>query len=91
MIIKHKHWRLESLPRQDLPHNSNSSLEIFNFSFAYFFASIGGFLWFSKLKFLQQVLDKKTFLQAFSSRSYKVAILNKFYKLSPPISLSYNM
>jgi hypothetical protein len=27
MIIKHKHGRLESLPRQDLPHNSNSSLE----------------------------------------------------------------
>jgi hypothetical protein len=33
-----------------------------------------------KIKFLQQVLDKKTFLQALSCRSYKVAILNKFYK-----------
>jgi hypothetical protein len=44
MIIKHKHGRLESLPRQDLPHNSNPSLEVFNFSHAYFFASIGGFL-----------------------------------------------
>jgi hypothetical protein len=29
---------------QDLPHNSNSSLKVFNFSHAYFFASIGGFL-----------------------------------------------
>jgi hypothetical protein len=58
MIIKHKHGRLELLPRQDLPHNSNSSLEAFNFSHTYFFASIGGFLWFSKQKFLQQVLDK---------------------------------
>jgi hypothetical protein len=44
MIIKHKHERLESLPRQDLPHNSNSSLKAFNFSHAYFFASIGEFL-----------------------------------------------
>jgi hypothetical protein len=45
MIIKHKHGRLEFfLPRQDLPHNSNSSLEAFNFSHAYFFASIGWFL-----------------------------------------------
>jgi hypothetical protein len=44
MIIKHKHGRLESLPRQDLPHNSNSSLEAFNFSHAYFFSSIGEFL-----------------------------------------------
>jgi hypothetical protein len=25
MIIKHKHERLEFLPRQDLPHNSKSS------------------------------------------------------------------
>jgi hypothetical protein len=38
MIIKHKHGRLESLPRQDLPRNPNSSLEV---SHAYFFASIG--------------------------------------------------
>jgi hypothetical protein len=44
MIIKHKHGRLESLPRQDLPYNPNSSLEAFNFSHAYFFASIGGLL-----------------------------------------------
>jgi hypothetical protein len=44
MIIIHKHGRLESLPRQDLPHNSNSSLEAFNLNHAYFFASIGGFL-----------------------------------------------
>jgi hypothetical protein len=58
MIIIHKHGRLESLPRQDLPHNSNSSLKAFNLSHAYLFASIGGFLWFSKTKFLQQVLDK---------------------------------
>jgi hypothetical protein len=79
MIIKHKYGRLESLPRQDLPYNSNSSLEAFNLSHACLFASIGGFLWFSKTKFLQQVLDKN-FLQALSSRSYKVAILNKFYK-----------
>jgi hypothetical protein len=43
MIIIHKHGCLESLPRQDLPHNSNSSLEAFNLSHAYFFASIGGF------------------------------------------------
>jgi hypothetical protein len=44
MIIKHKHGRLESLPRQDLPHNSNSSLKTFNLSHAYLFASIGRFL-----------------------------------------------
>jgi hypothetical protein len=44
MIIIHKNGRLESLPREDLPHNSNSSLEAFDFSHAYFFASIGGFL-----------------------------------------------
>jgi 5'-deoxynucleotidase YfbR-like HD superfamily hydrolase len=44
MIIKHKHGRLEFLPRQDLPHNSKSSLEVSNSSHAYFFASIGGFL-----------------------------------------------
>jgi hypothetical protein len=40
MIIKHKQGRLEFLPRQDLPHNSNSSLEALNFSHAYFFAFI---------------------------------------------------
>jgi hypothetical protein len=44
MIITHKQGRLESLPRQDLPHNSNSSLEAFNLRHAYFFASVGGFL-----------------------------------------------
>jgi hypothetical protein len=44
MTIKHKHGHSESLPRQDLPHNSNSSLEAFNLSHAYLFASIGGFL-----------------------------------------------
>jgi hypothetical protein len=44
MIKIHKYGRLESLPRQGLPHNSNSSLEAFNLSHAYFFASIGGFL-----------------------------------------------
>jgi hypothetical protein len=44
MIIIHKHGHFEFLPRQDLPHNSNSSLEAFNRSHAYFFASIGGFL-----------------------------------------------
>jgi hypothetical protein len=44
MIVKHKHGRLEFLPGQDLPHNSNSSLKAFNLNHAYFFASIGGFL-----------------------------------------------
>jgi hypothetical protein len=43
MIIKHKHGRLEFVPRQDLPHNSSSSLKVFKFSHTYFFASIGGF------------------------------------------------
>jgi hypothetical protein len=57
MIIIHKHGSLELLPNQDLPYNSNSSLEVFNFSHAYFFAFIEGFSWFSKIKFLQQVLD----------------------------------
>jgi hypothetical protein len=67
MIIKHKHGRLESLPCQDLPHNSNSSLEVFNFSHAYFFASIGGFFLFSKIKFLQQDLDKNLSPSSFKS------------------------
>jgi hypothetical protein len=58
MIIIHKHGLLESLPRQDLPHNSNSSLEVFNFSHAYFLLPLEGFYDFSKIKFLQQVLDK---------------------------------
>jgi hypothetical protein len=58
MIIKHKHGRLESLPRQDLPYNSNSSLGAFNLSHAYFSASIGGFFMIFQTKFLQQVLDK---------------------------------
>jgi hypothetical protein len=56
--MKHKHGRLEFLPHHDLPHNSNSSLEVFNFSHAYFFASIGGFFMILKTKFLQQVLNK---------------------------------
>jgi hypothetical protein len=43
MIIVHKHGHLEFLPNQDLPHNSYLSLEVFNSSHAYFFASIGGF------------------------------------------------
>jgi hypothetical protein len=67
MIIKHKHGRLESLPCQDLPHNSNSSLETFNLSHAYLFASIGGFLGFSKTKFLQQVLDKNLYPSSLKS------------------------
>jgi hypothetical protein len=58
MIIRHKHGRLDFLPNQYLPQNSNLSLEVFYFSQAYFFASIRGFSWFSKIKFLQQVLDK---------------------------------
>jgi hypothetical protein len=33
-----------------------------------------------KTIFMQQVLDKKPFLQALSSHSYEVAILNQFYK-----------
>jgi hypothetical protein len=61
MIIIHKHGRLESLPRQDLPHNSNSSLEVFNFSHAYFFASIGGFLWFLKIKIPATSVRQKPF------------------------------
>jgi hypothetical protein len=48
MIIKHKHGRLESLPRQDLPHNSNSSLEAFNLSHAYFLLPLEGFYDFQK-------------------------------------------
>jgi hypothetical protein len=52
---------LEFLPNQDLPHISNLSLEVFNFNHAYFFASIGGFSCFLKIKFMQQVLDKKSF------------------------------
>jgi hypothetical protein len=79
MIIKHKHRRLELLPNQDLPHNSNSSLKVFNFSHAYFFAFIGGFSWFPKIKFLQQVLDKKL-LQVLKCRSYEVSILSNFHK-----------
>jgi hypothetical protein len=58
MIIIYKQGRLEFLPNQVLSHDSNSSLEVFNFSHGYFFASIGGFSWFFKNKFLQQVLDK---------------------------------
>jgi hypothetical protein len=61
MIIIHKHGRLESLPRQDLPRNSNSSLEVFNFSHTYFFASIGGFLWFFKNKIPATSVRQKSF------------------------------
>jgi hypothetical protein len=61
MIIKHKHGRLEFLPRQDLPHNSNSSLEVFNFIHAYFFASIGGFLRFKKNKIPATSIRQKPF------------------------------
>jgi hypothetical protein len=61
MIIIHKHGRLESLPRQDLPHNSNSSLEAFNLSHAYFFASIGGFLRFFKNKIPATSVRQKSF------------------------------
>jgi hypothetical protein len=76
MIIKHKHGLLEFLPNQDLPHNSNSSLEVFNFSHAYFFASIGGFSWlFQKIKFLQQVLDKNL-----SSSSHMLLIWSGYPK-----------
>jgi hypothetical protein len=60
MIIKHKHGRFEFLPRQDLPHNSNSSPKIFNFSHTSLLPS-EGFYDFKKTKFLQQVLDKKLF------------------------------
>jgi hypothetical protein len=67
MIIKHKHGCLESLPRQDLPHNSNSSLEAFNLSHAYFFASISGFFMISKIKFLQQLLDKNLYPSSLKS------------------------
>jgi 5'-deoxynucleotidase YfbR-like HD superfamily hydrolase len=80
MIIIHKLGRLESLPRQDLPHNSIFSLEAFNLSHAYFFASIGGFLWFFKNKIPATSVRQKTFLQALSSHSYEVAILTNFYK-----------
>jgi 2-C-methyl-D-erythritol 4-phosphate cytidylyltransferase len=33
-----------------------------------------------KNKFLQQVLDKKNFLQVLTCRLFKVAILNNFHK-----------
>jgi hypothetical protein len=58
MIIIHKHGRLESLPRQDLSHNSNSSLEAFNLSMLISLLQSEGFYDFSIIKFLQQVLDK---------------------------------
>jgi hypothetical protein len=59
--MKHKHGHLEFLQNQDLPHNSNLSLEVFNFSHAYFFASIGGFSRFSKIKFLATSIRQKPF------------------------------
>jgi hypothetical protein len=61
MIIKHKHGHLEFLPNQDLPHNSNSSLEVFNFSHSYFFASIGGFHDVSKDKIPATSIRQKPF------------------------------
>jgi hypothetical protein len=61
MIIIHKHGRFEFLPNQDLPHNSNPSLEVFNFSHAYFFASIGGFHDFSKDKIPATSIRQKPF------------------------------
>jgi hypothetical protein len=61
MIIIHQHGHLESLPRQDLPRNSNSSLEAFNLSHAYFFASIGGFLCFFKNKIPATSVRQKPF------------------------------
>jgi hypothetical protein len=61
MINIHKHGHLESLPCQDLPHNSNSSLEAFNLSRAYLFASIGGFLCFSKKKIPATSIRQKPF------------------------------
>jgi hypothetical protein len=48
MIIIHKHERLESLPRQDLPHNSNSSLEAVNLSHATSLLPLEGFYDFQK-------------------------------------------
>jgi hypothetical protein len=61
MIIIHKHGRLEFLPRQVLPHNSNSSLEAFNLIHAYLFASVAGFLLFSKNKILATSVRQKPF------------------------------
>jgi hypothetical protein len=61
MIMKHKHGHLESLLRQDLPHNSNSSLEAFNLSHAYFFASIGGFYDFFSNKIPATSIRQKLF------------------------------
>jgi hypothetical protein len=61
MVIIHKHGRLESLPRQDLPHDSNSSLEVFYFSHAYLFASIGGFFMIFKNKIPATGVRQKPF------------------------------
>jgi hypothetical protein len=61
MVIIHKRGRLEFLPNQDLPHNSNLSLEVFDFSHAYFFASIGGFLWLFKNKIPATSIRQKPF------------------------------
>jgi hypothetical protein len=61
MIIIHKHGRLELLPNQDLPYNSNSSLEVFNFSHAYFFDSLEGFHDFSKDKISATSIRQKPF------------------------------
>jgi hypothetical protein len=61
MINKHKHRRLESLPHQILPHNSNSSLEAFNLNHAYFLASIGGFFMIFKTKIPATSIRQKPF------------------------------
>jgi hypothetical protein len=79
MIIKHKHGCSESLPHQDLPHNSNSLLEVFNFSHAYFFASIRGFYDFQK-KNPATSIKQKPFSKLSQVAHIKMAILNKFYK-----------
>jgi hypothetical protein len=61
MVVIHKHGHLECLPNQDLPHNSNLSLKVFNFSHANFFASIGGFSWFLENKIPATSIRQKPF------------------------------
>jgi hypothetical protein len=87
MIIIHKHGRLELLPNQNLPHNLNLSLEVFSFSHAYFFASIGGFSWFFKNKILATSIRQKSFSK-FSHVAHMKWLSKTIHKLSPPISLS---
>jgi 5'-deoxynucleotidase YfbR-like HD superfamily hydrolase len=79
MIIKHKHGRLEFLPRQDLPHNSNSSLKSSISAMLTSLLPSEGFYDF-KNKIPATSIRQKTFLQALASHSYEVAILNQFYK-----------